>query len=631
MGQTDCDNTPRDQKIGADEGKLTLAASDVTKVLTEMITTKATKDRKPMIRLFSVDGTGGPSESERVFCEAQDCDDTASLYANCRMAMNTKGEAQRNAEAEAELTKIADEQDDQDFKELYGTYELTGCGDVNAYFNEKNYGGCGMVGVTGAADTYWTTNWKQANKNNEISVKYTSTRPMVGNYAESFTRHANEGNELGWHSMDSNYNVKRPLIIRSALNSLCVKNMTIKKPDGTYSLHGAHRLNFNYHKSAEPGTNQATEWWGAKTFADANLSRMKETGLATPKLFDPLGLIWLLLWKKDVIPGLGKEKYHVCAAYMHPHFADLINGTLPENYNVCTATRWWNTATDKHKWFNNVNDPNTFHGDLMKRYITNDGGTDKTWWVADKIRKPFFRISNGSIEESPELDKALVLEGKRAGSTFPLRKLIDILMYVYFGESIPDRTPKPENTAKPGTNGTNGTEVTTVTTVTAGNSGNSGNLVTTGNSGNSGNHGAAGNTGATVTTGSSGPSVLAGSTTNQPADDASKESGTRTPVPTGTGTPAKEESFWDKNQYYIIGGIVGGLLLIAIIVFIVLSRRRTEASYDQLIDSDPGYPGSEYPLGEGPEGLELEDLGAGTEGLELEGLGEETDPTRFGF
>lgn len=643
MGKTDCNNTPYDQKIGADEGKLTLAASDVTKVLTEMITTKATKDKnpKPMIRLFSVDGTGGPSDAERVFCEAQDCDDTASLFANCRMAMNTKGEAQRNAEAEAELTKIADEQDDQDFKELYGTYELTGCGDVNAYFNEKNDGGCGMVGVTGAADTYWTTNWKQANKNNEISVKYTSTKPMVGNYAESFTRHANEGSELGWHSMDKNYNVKRPLIIRSALNSLCVRNMTIKKLDGTYSLCGAHRLNFNYHKSAEPGTNQATEWWGAKTYADANLSRMKETGLATPNLFDPLGLIWLLLWKKDVTPVFGREKYHVCAAYMHPHFADLINGTLPENYNVCTATRWWNTATDKHKWFNNVNDPNTFHGDLMKRYITNEGGTDKTWWVADKIRKPFFRIFNGRIENSMELDKALVLEGKRTGSTFPLRKLIDILMYVYFGEKIPDRTPKPHEPAKPVTDGTNGKEVTAVTTGAGGNPGNSGTPGAAGNPGNSGTPGAGGNSGNSVTNGANDPAVSGGST-NKLADktdktdkteDASKEAGTRTPVPTGTGTPAKEESFWDKNQYYIIGGIIGGLVLLLIVVFIVLSRRRTEAGYDQLGYSDQG---SEYPLeslgDQGPEGLELEDLG-GPEGPGEgpEGLGEETDPIRFGF
>jgi hypothetical protein len=635
MGKTTCDNTPRDQPIGASEGKYTLAASDVSKVLTEMITTKTTKEKnpKPMIRLFRVDGTGGPSDIERVLCEAQDCDNTASLFANCRMAMNTKNEAQRNAEAEAELKKLADEQEanDQDFKELYGTYELTGCGDVNAYFHQHHDEGCRMAGVTGATD-YWTTNWKQANKSNEISVKYTSTRPMVGNWSETFTRHINEGSEPGWHSMDRNYNVKRPLIIRSALNSLCVRNMTIRKLDGTYSLCGAHRLNFNYHKSTEPGTNQDTEWWGAKTYADANpdmLSRMKAAGLATPNLFDPLGLIWLLLWKKDVPPGLGREKYHVCAAYMHPHFADLINGTLPENYNVCTATRWWNNAIDKHKWFNNVNDPNTFHGDLMKRYITNDGGTDKTWWVADKIRKPFFRILNGSIKPSHELDKALVLEGERAGSTIPLRKLIDILMYVYFDEPIPHRTPKTQDPAKPVTDGTNGNLVPSVTTGAGGNPGAAGNSGTPGAAGNKGADGA--NDHAVVTETKN--KLPADKTVEAvEADDASKEAGTRTPVPTGTGTPAKEESFWDKNQnYIIIGIIVGGLVLLLIVAFIVLSRRRREAGYEQLEYSDPG---SEYPLeslGEGTEDLGegTEDLlgGEGPEGL----LGGETGPIRFGF
>jgi hypothetical protein len=272
---------------------------------------------------------------------------------------------------------------------------------------------------------------------------------------------------------------------------------------------------------------------------------------------------------------------------------------------------------------------NGLQPDLRPDAIRRQMGAE-TDWVADKICKPFFRINlDGGIEESRELGNALALEGKRTGSTFPLRKLIDILMYVYFGETIPDRTPKPHEPAKPVTDGTNGKEVTTVTTGAGGNSGNSG---AGGNPGNSGN---------SVTNGANDPAVVT-DTTNKLADktdktdkteDASKEAGTRTPVPTGTGTPAKEESFWDKNQYYIIGGIIGGLVLLLIVVFIVLSRRRTEAGYDQLGYSDQG---SEYPLeslgDQGPEGLELEDLG-GPEGPGEgpEGLGEETDPIRFGF
>jgi hypothetical protein len=151
-----------------------------------------------------------------------------------------------------------------------------------------------------------------------------------------------------------------------------------------------------------------------------------------------------------------------------------------------------------------------------------------------------------------------------------------------------------------------------------------------------GNPGAAGNPGTPGANGVNDHAVVTETTNKLPADDASKEAGTRTPVPTGTGTPAKEESFWDKNQnYIIIGIIVGGLVLLLIVVFIVLSRRRTEAGYDQLAYSDQG---SEYPLeslgDQGPEGLELEDLG-GPEGLGGEGpeglLGEETGPIRFGF
>jgi hypothetical protein len=223
-------------------------------------------------------------------------------------------------------------------------------------------------------------------------------------------------------------------------------------------------------------------------------------------------------------------------------------------------------------------------------------------------------------------------EDERLGSsnsTRPLKRLIDILMYVYFEKQIQPPTPKRQDPAKPVTDGTN---ENLVTTGNSGAGGNSGNLVTTGNSGNP------------VTNGANDPAVSGGSTNKLPADKTveadktdNKEAGTGTPVPTGTGTPAKEESFWDKNQYYIIGGIIAVVLVVilAIVAFIVSRRNSREASYDQLGYSDPG---SEYPLeslgDQGPEGLGgegPEDLGEGPEGLELEGLGEETDPTRFGF
>jgi hypothetical protein len=526
----------------------------------------------------------------------------------------------------AEITQLAEEQNKNDpvFRDLYGKYTLgaSDCGDVTAYFEEHSdqnghKHGCGMVGVWGSSD-YWRTTWKRASDSAQIKVYYTSTRPNEGNYAASITTHGSEGNDPGWDSMTENYHLKTDLIVRSALNSLCVNNMVLTKGNDIYDLYGAHRLNFNYHKSMDTTVlNEDTKLWGFHTHTKYELLRkMRDEGLATTDLFDPLGLVWLLLWKKG---GSGEPKYHVCAAYMHPHFADLINGTLPEDYNVCTATRWWNTVVDKDKWFNGKYNPN-LNSSHMMNYIT---AGNKTWWVADKIRKPFFRISGGAIEVSQEVQKAMNAEDERLGSsnsTRPLKRLIDILMYVYFDKKIETPTPKPQVTEKPGTNGTNGTEVTTVTTVTTGNSGNSGNL---------------------VTTGANDPAVVTVTTSKPPADDASKEAGTGTvtPVPTGTGTPAKEESFWDKNQYYIIGGIIGGLfLLLVIVAFIFVSRRRdlarTEAGYDQLGYSDPG---SEYPLeslGEGPEGRGEgpEDLGEGTEGLELEGLGgEETGPTRFGF
>lgn len=587
MGWTDCNDTPYDRPIRADEGKVTLTKEEVLGALKEMVTPKNKPEGTPVIWLFSVDGTSAPEARDRVSCAGEGCESKASVFANCRMS-NQSFDA--GGEPGPELKKLVEEQEASNgaFSGAYGKYALTECGEVSAYFNEdKDRGGCGMVGVWGTTD-YWNTTWASDSGGMKIKVSYTSTTEKEGKaYAASFTSHGDEGNEQGWHSMyskgDDNpprkYKVKVPLIVRSALNSLCVRNMVLTKGGDSYTLYGAHRLNFNYHKSTEPGTNQNTKWWGINTYATDKLLRdMKAAGLATRELFDPLGLVFLLLWKKDETVALAdptKAKYYVCAAYMHPHFADLINGMIPEDYNVCTATRWWNTEEDKTRWFNTNSDKNNssaFNGAYMKRYIT---AGDKTWWVADKIRKPFFKLTgDDSISESDDVARALVAEESRAGTTRPLKWLIDVLKYVYFDGTMPIATTKPAITTKPvpvvtaaitmGPAGPPaGSSVTTTTTTLGGPPAPPGPEAPPGPLGSS----------VTTTVGPVGPSVPPGP---------SVPTGTGTPVPTATGTPDTEESWWDKNKYIIIGIGVGIFVLFIIIIgLIYVARKKNKRSYDE--------------------------------------------------
>jgi hypothetical protein len=637
MGWQSCEKHPKTRPIGNSRGgPLELTSNEIYNVLVDMInppnpvskTSGSITKNKPGIHLFDIaTSLKNDDITARNFCDTADkCrpETGRSRFANCKKMQKGHETLEAPTLIQEIMEKLVKEQDAQaggSFAGLYGKYTLTqadDCGTAKASFGPENEevpgSSCRLKGVVpvNTTDGYWKTTWRNKDDSEKesarIVVTYAASRDLdlQRGYSELVTHHGMGGDERGWQWADAYGNMDLNVVVRSTLNGLRVKNMRLFKANSSdeYMLCGAHRLNFAYHKVSRDKIS-ANTGWGESTYANETLlSKMNANGLATKSLFDPLGLVWLLLWKKEkrLAFDANDDSYYMCAAHMHPHFADMITGILPERYDVCTATRWWNTGEHSNEWFMAKQSPMNFTVAQIKQQI----GTENDWvdWVADKIRKPLFRIKlDGSIEESPELDKALVLEGRRAGSTIPLRKLIDILMYVYFDEPIKPRTPKPvpptpptplvppdkaDDASKETETGT-GTETETETETETGTGTGTG-------------------TGTLVPTGT----------------------GTGTPVPTGTGTPAKEESFWDKNQYYIIGGIIGGLVLLLIVAFIV-SRRRTEASYDQLAYSDPG---SEYPLEslgyQGPEGL-----GEGPEGLGGEGtedlLGEETGPTRFGF
>ena len=639
-----CEINPKNRPIrSAKGGPLELTSQEIYNVLVDMINppnpeTKhsgSVTTNKPGIHLFDISKRLEDADIKaRKFCDtAGACPATGrSKFANCEKMQKGHKTFETPTQVQEIMNKLVQEQDAQaggSFAGLYGKYTLAqpDCGTAKAGFGPENPEvdgtSCRLKGVVpvSTTDGYWKTTWRNKDDSARIVVTYAASRDLdlKRGYSELVTEHGMGGDDRGWQWADRYGNMDINLVVRSTLNGLRVKSMMLSKNKGIddYMLCGAHRLNFAYHKVSR-GDISANTGWGESTYAeDKLLNKMNANGLATDSLFDPLGLVWLLLWKKEKREASDDKEYsyYMCAAHMHPHFADLITGILPERYDVCTATRWWNTAEHSNEWFAAKSSVMNFTvAQITQHFGTNDDWVD---WVADKIRKPFFRIREGAIEVRSELKNALDLEGKRAGSKSPLKKLVDILKHVYFDIPIETPAPKPQGTEKPGTNGTNGNSVTTVT---------AGNSVTTVT---------AGNQGAGVTTGASDPAT--GLATKPPvppdqADDASKGTGTGTPVPTGTGTPAKEESFWDKNQYYIIGGIVGLVLLLGIVAFIVVSRRRgredlyESASYEQLGESDPGYTES---LGEqGPEGLELEGLGEGPEDL---GGGGPEDLTRFGF
>ncbi|NDC42931.1 MAG: hypothetical protein EBZ77_15500, partial [Chitinophagia bacterium] len=426
-------------------GDKTLSVADIYNVLVEMINPEnKTEKPVPAIHLFDIStplSDEALKSQSRVSCNGNAaCPQTVSQitrskHANCVKQTDAKdfkpGDA-TSAESKAVITKLVAE---QGAFNVYGTYELKkeDCGEakVNYGYADNDIGGqCRVKGVSSiSSGVYWQTTWR-SKEENRIVVTYTASKLI--------SEHGADDVHLGWNWMDTKQTMKRGLVTRSALNALRVQNMKLKPSsvDDMYMLCGAHRLNFKYHTDRMSAT--STGFWGEGTFitsSDNILDRLKKFGLATPSLFDPLGLVWILLWKTD------DAKYYVCAAHMHPHFADLITGLLPENYNVCTATRWWNSGDDVGNWFNSrvsaALDAPTIRNQMK-------GSTDyETDWVADKIRKPFFRLEDGEVKNGSEVARALYTEESRAGTTRPLKWLIDVLKYVYFDKSMPIATTKP--------------------------------------------------------------------------------------------------------------------------------------------------------------------------------------------
>jgi hypothetical protein len=496
-------------------------------------------------------------------------------------------------EIKEKITKLVEEQDKQKggaFGGVYGTYKLNeaDCGRALAYFKPVD-GDCRMVGVkrVDSVDGYWKTTWKTEDTvpaTIEVTYNASGDVNLAQDYSEKIiAQHGPEGTTAGWHWMNSSYNTKFDLVVRSTLNSLRVRNMKLRKGGDVYMLCGAHRLNFVYHQEKSLS---ADKCWGASTYDDGSLlDKMRANGLATPVLFDPLGLVWLLLWKKDNLSaasGSDPSSYYMCAAYMHPHFADLIVGTLPEKYNVCTATRWWNKTEDKNNWLYN-NDPNLALDPTAIR-AQMDQETD---WVADKIRKPFFKLNDGEVELGPEVARALYAEESRAGTTRPLKWLIDVLKYVYFNKQMPVITTKPVPvvtaaiTAAPAGPPPPGSSVTTTT---------GGPPAPPGSSAPPAPPGSSVTTTTTTIAGPVGPLVPPG-----PVGPLVPPEGTGTPAPTVTGTPAPtgtgtEESWLDKNKYILIGIGIGifVLFIIGVLIYVAMKKRkRSDDDYAE-VDTDDG-------------------------------------------
>ena len=589
-----CENAPLGRPVGnSNGGWMDLTGSEMYKVLKDMINQGNPKGTNvPTIQLFDI---SKPLDTEdinaRKLCEgAEACPTTGrSKFANCVKMQKGYKATERSAVFQANVDKLVDEQDKQEGgafgAAVYGKYTLDAadCGSVRAGFRpegENNGHSCRLTRLERVdTDGYWKTVWKTGG-GAHIEVIYAASGDSDltrGNGHDFIAHHGMGGDEPGWEWANYDGNMHIDVVVRSTLNGLRVRNMTLRTSGGdVYTLRGAHRLNFAYHKkksfSADTG-------WGASTYADTKLlDTMSVNGLATPSLFDPLGLVWLLLWKKENLSAMAtsvKSSYYLCAAHMHPHFADLITGILPMNYNVCTATRWWSSAEDSGNWYMTKKGPTMQPADIKKQM------GDETDWVADKIRKPFFELTiEGQISGSQDVNEAILEEDKRSTQK-PFQKLIDVIKYVYFNVSMPSETTKPVDTVKPGGNGAAGNSVADANSATTGNSVTAGNPVTVGNS---------------VTAGSPGANDPSGPTGRTPVP-----TGTGTPVPTATGTPepaaAEPTDFFKDNMGLVIGiGIAVFIVIAAIVALIVVRRRDRDApgineSYEHGDYGDYGDPG----------------------------------------
>jgi hypothetical protein len=388
---------------------LRLTGSEVQAELKAMSNISSTSTKKPQIELFSVTETAA-TIPERVECAP--CTEKLSNCANIKDFVP-------GGEAPSGLATIGLD------KALYGKYTLDpeDCTDIRVGADTR-YSPCRLVNVQdiqGEAGVAWKTTWK--NGSNTISVTHTA-----GNLASQLGSEDNDDDFSGEKGFKAFFDYDKPkigFVTRAALNVMRVFEMKLEdsKKTWTWTLCGAHRLNFNY-------TEDVGKWWDGFLSKD-KLTLMKQKGLATRALYDPLGLTWLLLWCD------GTGKYAVCAAYMHPHFADLLTGNLPQNYNICTAIRWQNN-TPVEQWFyaGGDGDPAPGGTDFVKAQM----GTT-TWWTADKIRKPFFTIDTTTgISASAYADDA-------AKKHPEIKKLLNDLSLVYFSSDL--YLPDVTNTASP--------------------------------------------------------------------------------------------------------------------------------------------------------------------------------------
>jgi hypothetical protein len=434
--------------------------------LVQMIDTASTASNdikpKPTIELFDLNATATPAS--RIECTGTGQSTKGSKYSNFKMSKKGDVEFVANTGDPVAARYIKDLVTQQSPFPGNGKYimdDSSACDEVwvSRSEDQTDYSECRVTGLMRNED-YWKTTWTAgASGTSKLVVKYSmSADPDNKSTAAAplFSHHGAEGTIAGWDSMDSSYNLKWGLIARSAINSLRVRSMVLTKGATPYTLCGAHRLNFNYHN--DPHFNTKTQWGSGTFLAYEQLELMKYYGLATKQLFDPLGFAWLLLWKRNLSVS-STAKYYVCAAQMHPHFADLLTGFLPEDYTACTATRFWNSDVEYRTWFvDHAKDhnPTNFSFTAIRKEMglenTNTGTGNTTHWVADKIRKPFFTLdSDGGVANSDEITNAInSAPGADATKTTPLEKLMLALRHIYFGEDPTDGgSTTPAATLKP--------------------------------------------------------------------------------------------------------------------------------------------------------------------------------------
>ena len=301
------------------------------------------------------------------------------------------------------------------FAPLYGTYKVKplnplGTENIRVRFTEN--GGdsnCRMTGLVprvGDKDgTVWGTTWAREGKTDTIVVEY-------GGEGNFVLQSGAEGNVAGWSGFETNSGnktMRHDLVTRSALNAMRVRTMTI----GKWQLVAAHRLNYNY---------DASNWHQGFIDEDKNatkFSNVKARGFATGDLYSAMGLVWLLLWRKDA-------EHAVCSAYMDPHFADLLRGYMPNDYTHCTATRWQKDATAFEEWGQAL--PKT-NNDSSYTPIATQAMGERTEWMADKIRMPFFKKAGLVYKPVDALELAAV-------KIPSLRQLVNDMLFAYFGQAV---------------------------------------------------------------------------------------------------------------------------------------------------------------------------------------------------